>query len=256
MIPSSLLGLALFVVLLAPGLAFVLRHERVVPTRSYSAFRETLRVVFVSVACLAIVGLVVAGLRWLLPASTPNIGGLIQHPAAFARRHYVQLAWWTLATVAIATALGAIASDPRVVRRLQSGAKTRPIRLLTGSTKTSIDAISAWHRVAHVFDDDNPGPIVVGAQMDDGTYVEGRLFSFNAAGDEDENREMILSGPLHLTTTNGRRAPYAAQFTVISARHIVRLDITHLPPAATTIKGSSAVQPAQSASSSNPPSRP
>jgi hypothetical protein len=50
--PIVALGLVLFEVLLAPGLACVLRHERVVPARSHTAFRETLRVVFVSVACL------------------------------------------------------------------------------------------------------------------------------------------------------------------------------------------------------------
>ncbi len=68
---------------------------------------------------------------------------------------------------------------------LQRGAKTRPVRVLTGSTKTNFSGVSAWHRVFHIYDDRNPGPIAVGAQMDDGTYVEGRLYSFSAAGDED-----------------------------------------------------------------------
>ena len=230
MIPSTLFGLALFLVLLAPGLAYMLRHERVVPAQQYCAFRETLRVVFVSVVCLTITGLIAAGLRWLVPSETPDIGRLVEDPVDSVREHYVQYTWWVLALIVFATLLGALAADPRVVQLLHRAGETRVVRLLSGATDTGIRSISAWYRVVHIFDDDNPGPIVVGAQMDDGTYVEGRLFSFNTAAEEVEDRDILLSAPLHLTTVDGRQHDLSQQFTVISARRIVRLDITHLDP--------------------------
>jgi Family of unknown function (DUF6338) len=229
-IPSTLAGLALFLVLLAPGLAYVLRHERVVPAQQYSAFRETLRVVFVSVICLTITGLLAAGLRWLAPSETPDIGRLVEDPVDAVREHYVQFTVWVLALIIFATLLGALAADPRVVRLLHRAEGTRVVRWFSGSTDTGIRSVSAWYRVFHIFDGNNPGPVVVGAQMDDGTYVEGRLFSFNATAEEGEDREVLLAAPLYLTTVDGRRHDLFQQFTVISARRIVRLDITHLEP--------------------------
>jgi hypothetical protein len=229
-VPSSLLGLALFVVLLAPGLAFVLRHERVVPARSYSGFRETLRVVFVSVASLTVTGVLLAVLRGTSPTRTPDVGQVARTPSAAIRSHSAELAWWSLGTVLFATLLATVAADPRVVRLLRRASRAKQVRWLTGATDTGIRAVSAWYQLMHLYDDSNPGQVVIGGQMDDGTYVEGRLFSFNAAGEDDADREIALSAPLRLTTVDGVRHDFAAQFTVISARRIVRLDVTHLDP--------------------------
>ncbi|MEV6490744.1 DUF6338 family protein, partial [Actinoplanes sp. NPDC051633] len=116
MIPSTLWGLLLFVALLAPGLAHVLRHERIVPTGPRSALRETLRVVFISVLCLVTTGLLLTLVRALIPDHTPNVRGLVRAPVEFARQHHVHLAWWAFGCFAFATALGFFASDPRLVR--------------------------------------------------------------------------------------------------------------------------------------------
>jgi hypothetical protein len=240
LIPSSLWGVVLFVVLLAPGLAYVLRHERVVPARSHTTFRESLRVVFVSVACLTATGLLAAGIRATLPERTPNFRALILNPGGYWRGHHVQLAWWAFAFVVFATVLGAAAADRRVVRFAHWLARKPAIRWITGATDTDISSASAWYRVMHMFDEgaprpkpprNPPGPIFVGAAMDDGTYIEGRMVTFNVAADENADREMLLSAPLHFTMQNGERFAFAGQFTVISARHIVRLDVTHINPA-------------------------
>ena len=110
MIPSTILGLVLFIVLLVPGFAYVLRSERRIPVAQQSAFRETIRIVFASVACLTVIGLALALLRWRYPSLTPDVGGLVRDPAA-ARDNYVSLAWWSFAGLLAATALGAVAAD-------------------------------------------------------------------------------------------------------------------------------------------------
>ncbi len=227
-------------VLLAPGLAYVLRHERLVPARSDSGFRESLRVIFVSVACLTVTSVLLAVLRGLFPANTPDVGEVVRNPSGAISDHHADLAWWSLASVLFATLLGAVAADPRVVRLLRRASRAKRVRWLTGATDTGIRAISAWYQVMHLYDDSNPGPILVGGQMDDGTYIEGRVVSFNPAGDDDADREILLSAPLHLTTANGVRQEFAAQFTVISARRIVRLDVTHLVPEGFSGEGAAA----------------
>jgi hypothetical protein len=70
---------------------------------------------------------------------------------------------------------------------------------------------------------------MVAAQLDDGTCIFGRMHSFNVDPDESENRDIVVSAPIRLITADGNEHVLANQFTIISARHIVRLDVTHLP---------------------------
>ena len=228
--PSSLVGAAITIALFAPGLAYVLRHERVLPARSHTELRETLQVVFASIVCLAITGLLAAALRWALPKRTPDFRRLVQNPSQYALGHYVQLIWWSVGLLAAATIIGAVLADRRVIRALMMVSRWRPIRWIAGQTKTSISSVSAWYRVFHLFDEETPGPIHIAVALDDGTVVEGRLFTFNVASEDNEDRDMVLSAPISLTTVDGVRHILGSQFTVISARHIVRLDVTHLYP--------------------------
>ena len=229
MLPSSLIGLVLFVVLLAPGFAYVLRHEKTVPNRPFSALRETLRVVFVSVICLLITGLVLTWMRWVWPEHTPNIRGLVLDPVKFARGHHVQLAWWALGFIAVATLLAAIAADPRVVTAREAISAWTLTRWVTGSSETQIRPISQWSRVFDLYAKEQPGPVLIGLQLEDGSYVRGRLWVYNPAFEENQNRELVLAAPLTLTTAKGRERCLETQFTVVSAHRIVRMDVTHLP---------------------------
>ncbi|GIF51122.1 hypothetical protein DFJ67_0283 [Asanoa ferruginea] len=229
MVPSSLLGLALFVLLLAPGLGFVLRQERIRPVRTYSAFRETVLVVAVSILCLATASLIFAFARWLWPEHTLNFGGLVQQPARFARIHHIEVTWWSLAYLSLAVGIGLIAADPRIVRLTERLAVRRPLRWLTAHTDTDVKRASAWYIVMNLYADD-PGPIEVGAQMEDGSYLRGRLSHFNVAAAETADRELMLESPLELTTADGEKVPLEWQYTVVSARRVVRLDVSHLAP--------------------------
>jgi len=90
-VPTSLLGLLLFVVLLAPGFAYTLCRERLTAHRPVSAFRETVALVFVGVLCDAVALGVFAVLRVLGPGWTPDVGALLRDPQGYALRHYAEL---------------------------------------------------------------------------------------------------------------------------------------------------------------------
>ncbi|SCL43080.1 DUF6338 family protein [Micromonospora aurantiaca (nom. illeg.)] len=229
MIPTSAIGLVLFVTLLSPGLAYVLRHEQVVPAQSLSAFRETLRVVFMSVVCLTATGLLFAVLRFFLPRHTPNVRGLIRDPNDFAREHHVQLAWWALGLLAFATLLGALAADPRAVAALQRAKAKKWYKRLTGYSQTTILDVSAWYRTIELHRHDAEA-LVVGAQLDSGAYVQGDLFTYSVASREDEHRDLVLTAPIELRTADGVTHTLDVKYSVISARHIVRLDVTPVQP--------------------------
>ncbi|SCF48735.1 hypothetical protein GA0070216_12834 [Micromonospora matsumotoense] len=214
----------------------MLRLERAVPAQALTAFRETVRVVLVSVACLVTTAIIAAGVRWAFPERTPNFRGLIREPDAFARTHHVQLAWWALALVMFATILGWVAADPRLARWVSDMNQRAPMKYLTGPT--TIRPTSAWYQAFHAYDkpEELPrtasptGPIYVGAQMNDGTYIYGWLRHYSIRTDEDDSREICLMAPIEMTAANGTKTLLPAHFTIISARNIVRLDVTHLAP--------------------------
>lgn len=231
MVPSSLLGVILFLFVLAPGLAYVLRRERAVPETQRSAFRETIQVVAASMVSLLVTGLLFAGARAVWPTRTLNIRGLVRAPKEFFTDHHVQVGWWAVAYLAVASLFAWLAADPRLAksRVVKQLAKSRIVRHAVGPP-APITPSSAWYVAAHAFDDDEPGLIRLGAQLDDGTYVIGYLDHYNIDTGESADRDILLHGPLGLVTTDGKKHNLESTFTVISARRIVRVDFTHLAP--------------------------
>ncbi|MFI5489194.1 DUF6338 family protein [Micromonospora echinaurantiaca] len=232
MVPSSLLGAILFLFLLTPGLAYVLRRERVIPEARRSTFRESVQVVAASAISLFAAGLLFSAARSIWPSHTLNVRGLIQAPGTFAVGHHVELAWWSIGFLATATVLAWVAADPRIPKsRLAAWMGGLAIIRAVVGPPARIRPESAWYVLAHRYDDD-PGLIHVAAQLDDGSCIVGYLFQYNIDTDEGQDRDMVLHGPLGLVAADGTRHNLGASFTVISARRIVRLDVTHLPSSA------------------------
>lgn len=229
MIPSTPLGVALLLILIAPGLAYVLRREKAVPTGPRSAFREALQVIFVSVASLTAIGLLATLLRAVAPEHTIDVRSLIQAPGPFAREHYVRLGWWSFGLLAAATLLAWVMADPRIISGLKNLGRRPSVRWLTGASSTDITDVTAWWRVFEEFRPSNTGATNVGVQQNDGSYVQGTLLSFTAGGLDYDKREVILTAPLVLVTADGRSHPLRVQMVVIAGSNIARIDVIHLP---------------------------
>jgi hypothetical protein len=224
LVPSSALGLLLFVTVLAPGLAYVLRHERSVPAVAHSAFRESLRVLFASVVCLGVTALLFAILHWVAPMGSPDVNRLVQDPSAYVRANYVHVAWWSVGLIVFATLLGFLAADPRFVSRASRARASRAARALVGATPISP---SSGLTIALTDMKEGEGETFVGAQMNDGSYVQGYLISYNSHNIEDGNRDIVITRA-QMRTRAGTLHSIGSTFTVISARCIDRLDVTHL----------------------------
>jgi hypothetical protein len=239
-IPSTPVGVALLLILIAPGLAYVLRRERAVPTGQRTAFREALQVIFVSVASMTAVGLLATLLRVLAPEHTLDVRGLIRAPGPFARQHHVQLAWWAFGLLAVATLLAWVMADPRIIRASQWLGTHRPLNLLTGASSADIVEISGWWRV---FEDRRPKDTAktnVGVLKDDGTYIQGTLVSWTAGGLDYDKRELVLREPLRYQTADGQLHDLPVDMVVIAGRDIRRLDVKYLMKEAEEETGKSA----------------
>jgi len=169
-LPSSLVGLFVFVVLLTPGFVVVLRRERRLPAPQASVFRETVRLVAASVACLLAAGLLLVVLRALLPDATVDIGALLRDPVGYAVAHHVRIAWWALAGLAAAVLFALAGTDPRWTAVLRRVGARPAVRRLLGTADSDIKPMSAWSRVFTMYDDDpaGPGEVQVTALLTDG----------------------------------------------------------------------------------------
>src|SRR3954452_21282445 len=89
-------------------MSFLLVLERRLPSRQLSAFRETVSITAVGLACdAAVLGFFTAA-RIIFPLVTPDVGALIRDPGATFRTDYAEFGAWGAALLVLACALGAV----------------------------------------------------------------------------------------------------------------------------------------------------
>lgn len=208
--PTTVTGLVLLVVLLLPGLTFVIIRERRGSERRPTPFRETGAVVFCSVLTELAALVLFALARGLMPGLTPDVGQLVREGLGYARDHYAQLGWWAVGLLLFACALAAAAAA------LTAG-------------KPHASAMSAWWIMFDSwFPGENP---LVGCILEDGSYIEGRQASFNVSSEDSPDRDLVLVEPLKYRPpgeTETHAVPWGA--ACISARRIVTMFVSY-PPA-------------------------
>ncbi|MFJ3234729.1 DUF6338 family protein [Streptomyces sp. NPDC086787] len=224
--PTTITGLILLVVLLLPGLTFVIVRERKGSERRPTPFRETGAVVFCSILTELAVLVVFAVLRGLMPELTPDVGRLVREGAPYAQVHYAELVWWAGGLLSAACALAAVVA-------------------LTSGVPHSSAMSSWWVMFEKWFPGESP---LVGCVLEDGSYVEGRLASFNVSSDDLPDRDLVLIDPLKYRASGAAEAqdvPWGA--VCVSARRIVSMFVSYpLAPgqeageAATAASGSAA----------------
>ena len=208
--PTTLWGLVLFLVLLAPGFVFTARRERVRSGRALSVFRESTSVALVSVAANGVVLGLFAVLRTVFPSWTPDVGALVRAPEKYAVEHYAQLTAWSAGMLAVATA-AAFAVGGLRGREHQS-------------------AVSAWTLLFTAHPD---AAVYVGCVLDDGSFVAGRLLSYSRSAEDVADRELTLTGPITYRAPEKTATSVLPDVgaTAISARRIVLLTVSYLPEA-------------------------
>jgi hypothetical protein len=188
-LPTSLVGVIIFVTLLTPGFVYVLRSERRAPERQLSAFRETIILGFVSFAADIAALAIFTPIRILAPGSTPDIGALIRDPSIYFPRHYALVALWGLGLLILACLLAYVCASPAVLewlRRFPALGKAVPER-------PYLPYVSGWDRLLAR----RPGTgVYVECLLEDGSYVAGWIYTYSRLASETGDRELTLKGPL------------------------------------------------------------
>lgn len=182
MVPSTFVGLLVFVILLIPGFVFVRRSERTGPERQLSPLRETVAIIFVSVICDVIVVTAVMVVWELIPSGSIDVAQLLSTPNTYVRDHYMLLWVWILAALVTASLLALLTAGPlaRLARRHTGDRSHEPF-------------LSAWARLFTVHPECR---VFLGCQMVDGSYIAGWLHTYSRAAVDSPDRELTLRGPL------------------------------------------------------------
>jgi hypothetical protein len=217
-VPNSVASLVLFVVLLAPGLVYVIVRELRSPTRSVSSFRETASVAFGSIVFNGVAIALFSLVRVELPHHTPDIGQLVRGPKDYLIGHYDYLLLWALLMLLLACAMGGIAGAlaPGWVGRFTDG----------------VSSYSAWWLLNRGDDRPEGHTVVVGCELEDGSHLIGELVTLSTDVEESADRDVMLRAPIEY------RYPNSIDFVtltvsglVVSARQIRFLTFTYVPQA-------------------------
>lgn len=234
--PTNLVSLLLFVVLLAPGLISITwRSFR--PIRQPTVLGELAGLVFRSLICDILAIGVFAATHVIWPQYTLDFGELIRTRTLreHLREHYMFTAWWSLGLLILACLFAYLGT------RMWAGLTTRsdkapwkwgsPIfeKLVPGNVAAYQPA---WWEIFEY----HKGQKRVDCVLDDGTYFSGILNSFNPDPNETDHRELSLVGDIYVRypgdniarRIGGRDFNGGVSATIISARSIRYLNVTYL----------------------------
>ena len=210
MVPSTWLALLLFLFVISPGILFDLLEQRRRARYVESAFQETGRVVFGSIAFTALAVAILLFVRLAVPNWLPDPAGLITGGTAYLAEHY------GLVFAAIAVEL-VLAHGAAVALHFILSAK---------SGGDTIRSVSIWSSVL------KPKPkhhlVFVRLRLNDGVVYVGQVLHFSADLPL-ADREIALTRPLFSKTGTNRLAPMpdAYRFVVIRGADIHTMAVEH-----------------------------
>jgi len=214
--PTTVVGLLLFVGFLVPGFVYHAQRRARVPQRALSALVETANLVTVSTATNAVV-LVAFGLyRTWQPRHSPDVRRVVFEPARYVSENLGYVAAWGCALLLASSVLALILGvRPKLVARFS--ARFAP----------SIVDVSAWYFVFESGDPDDY--VLVGCDLRDGSYVSGLLDWYSTEVQETADRDFAVGPPIRYRPSGESedRTIEGFQRLIVSAREVVRMYVSY-----------------------------
>jgi hypothetical protein len=224
--PTSFVGLLIFVVLLAPGFTFVNRRETRFVPRTSSVLRETAGIVLASLVSNGVVLVVFGIVRASLGANTPDVGTLVSEPGRYISDNLGYVSIWAASLLASSTALPpspVIEAWRRLPDWLQPG--------WLESLGNPIIYRSAWDQLRNLTPSDGAGAVEVWllCELHDGTILTGRLYSLNPDVEEDADRELVLVAPIERRPPGGEATGLGVGMVSISSAYLKYVGWSYVP---------------------------
>lgn len=176
--PSTVLGLVLFLCFITPGLIFELLRERSRPARQYSVLRETSVVVVASVSFTVPAVLLLLLIRSYINRRSPDLENrwfphfyaLARAPAQYSASHLTQVVFFILATIALAGLL-ALVADQTLCQVYPSSGEVRNNPLL-------FDVLDGPYRPA------NAKSVIAAVELKNGAIIHGAILGHESKTDQ------------------------------------------------------------------------
>lgn len=215
--PTTLVGITLYVFALFPGIAFVFALEGHRPSGKRSVLRETATVVFVSAVCAAIIALVAAGLALLWADFGAVLAQTLAGDLTWAKQNLSGAIVAATAALAVSTLLGFALGTKRVYDRL--------LHKLFDAT-IARDR-SAWAQVLLDYVEDCQ-IVDVAATLKSGAWVSGTLDGFDIDPDPHPHRTIVLTTPQYRAAGSDEVVELIeTDYLVIEAGDIETLQVSH-----------------------------
>ena len=208
--PTTLSGLAIFVVFLTPGFLNYIQRRRRVPRRKLSSLVEVATFLSVSVLTNAAALGVFVVIRAIIPNHTPNVERLAAEGSKYVDPRIGYITLWIIILLGISCGLAVgLGRWPGPLRRL---------------TPVIVDS-SAWYYAFELGPEGSK--VYLGFDMNDGSYIGGYLDWYNTDDDEVADRDIVLAAPI-VTKIDGEDAESSFQRVVLSARNIAKISVDFL----------------------------
>jgi hypothetical protein len=214
MLPSTFLGLLLFLWLITPGFLYNLLAARRRIVQPASTFQEITRVVLASALFSGVAGAIVLGGEWLIFRGGFQLARAVDGGALYLRQHYLWVAG-LLTTQVVLACLMAWGAD---------GIFKWHTRHSTGRAAPRLKAESAWTpilsapKAAHAY---------VWLRLKSGIELIGSVEAFGheiAVAD----RELVLTAPIKIKEAGGEVADVPWQHLVIGGGDIESLAVKYV----------------------------
>lgn len=217
--PTTLVGLLIFVAFLTPGLLHYIQRRALAPQRSLSPLVETATLTSISLVTNAVSLSAFGIIRLVVPSHTPDVGALLRQGDQYLIPRLPYVFGWGIGILACSCALAITAARWRWFRSTAG-------RLFT---PVIVDS-SAWYQVFEEHaDDDSDLSIYVGCDLKDGSYLAGTLAWYSTDTEETGDRDLVLGPPLLRRDSDEEEELKDFGRVIISAREVQTMYVTWLP---------------------------
>jgi hypothetical protein len=225
-VPTTLVGLIIFVCLITPGICYNFRREGDRPiTKPASAIRETARLVILGFAADAIALAAFTLFHLWQPSHTPHPGRFVRLSGDYFRSEYSYLLVWGTGLLVLACLIAVLLAAVRTTRAVDQFLSRGPTGWLF---KQSVATQPAWWLMFNLYPN---ASVYVGCALANGSYMAGSLYSFSPESDETPDRELTLSAPITFRPADSDDAvTLDVSAAIISAREITFLTVTYITP--------------------------
>ncbi len=209
--PTDLVGVGFYLLLILPGVVFAMSRERHRPRVKRSAFRETATAIFVSTAIVSLFALLFAVGSVASADVHREVQRFLLDPATYARQHFEPFVIFGLLCLALAAWAAWWLGGP-TAQRLVFGRSDDPDR-------------ESW---GYVFNRKPEARNFAGVQLTDGTWVQGFVDTYGNVGEEGMPKALTLIGQISIRPAGGELEAFDGEVLVVKDSDILYLTVTYL----------------------------